>query len=53
MRSELVARRGVIDGDADIRQVTVSVKMIQGTDTPRAVVINVETEKTLNKTGDG
>lgn len=53
IRAELVAKRGVLDGDSGIRQVTVSVKMIQGTDIPRAVIVNVETEKTLSKSDEG
>ena len=48
VRSELESRRNAIDGDEDIRSVTVSIKMIQGTNRVRAVVVNVESEKTLS-----
>lgn len=53
VRSELESRRNSLDGDDAIRSVTISVKMVSGTDMPRAVIINVESEKTLDKTGRG
>jgi len=48
VRSELESRRNVIDGDNGIRSVTITVKMVSGTESPRAVIINVESEKTLS-----
>jgi hypothetical protein len=48
VRSELESRRNFLDGDTDVRSVTISVKMIQGTDQVRAVVVTVESEKILS-----
>lgn len=48
VRSALESRRNTIDGDDDIRAVTISIKMKNGTDQPRAVVVNIESEKTLS-----
>lgn len=48
--TELGLRRNAIDGDSGIRQVTISVKMIAGSDRVRAVVVNVESEKILSNT---
>jgi hypothetical protein len=31
-----------------VRSITVTVKMMHGTDIPRAVIVNVESEKTLS-----
>lgn len=47
VRSELDARRNALDGDDGIRSVVITVKMVQHTDEPRAVIINVESERTL------
>ena len=48
VRCELESRRNSLDGDNAIRSVTITIKMISGTDSPRAVIVNVESEKTLS-----
>jgi len=53
VRCELESRRNSLDGDNAIRSVTITVKMITGTDVPRAVIVNVESEKTLDNSRRG
>jgi hypothetical protein len=48
IRSELELRRNILDGDMDLRSVTISVKMVQGKGIVRAVVVSTESEKTLS-----
>lgn len=47
IQHELEVRRSSIDTDATIRSITVIVKIKQGSDAPRAVLMTVETERTL------
>ena len=53
VRNELEHRRNSLDGDDAIRSITITVKMITGTDTPRAVILNVESEKKLDNSSRG
>ena len=46
---ELNARQGGLNVDGTIRAVTVVVKMKQGSDDPRCVIVTVETERTLGE----
>lgn len=46
---ELNGRQGTINADASIRSVTVVVKLKQGSDDPRCVLLTVETERTLGE----
>jgi hypothetical protein len=48
VRLELESRRNMLDLDTDLRSVTISVKMIQGTGRVRAVVVSTESEKILS-----
>lgn len=48
IRAEIESRRNAIDMDENVRSVTISVKMRQGSNEVRAVVVNVESEKTLS-----
>lgn len=48
IRQELEARRSTLNADSTIRSVSVIVKMVQGSERPRAVLLTVETERTIN-----
>lgn len=48
VRQELEMRKSSLNADNSIRSVSIVVKMMQGSDRPRAVLLTVETERTLN-----
>lgn len=48
IKQELEMRRGSLNADNSIRSVSIIVKMAQGSERPRAVLLTVETERTLN-----
>jgi hypothetical protein len=45
--AELNKRRSFLNSDPDVRAVTISVKFKRGSELPRVVVVNVETEKEM------
>lgn len=45
---ELMSKQKAINADPSVRSVTVIVKLKQGTDEPRAVLMTVETERSLD-----
>lgn len=47
IQQELNVRRAQLNADATIRSINIIVKMVQGTDQPRAIILTVETERTL------
>ena len=47
IKSEVLAKRTLLDNDATVRSLTVVVKMVQGSTNPRAVIVTIETERTL------
>jgi len=49
IREALDKRKNTINNEPDVRSVTVTVKMRAGSDTPRVVLVNVETEDELFK----
>jgi hypothetical protein len=48
VEDELNRKRASLDPDADIRSVTLTVKINQNTREPRAVILLVESEKTIS-----
>lgn len=49
IRAALDKRKNTINNEPDVRSVTVTVKMKAGSDIPRVVLVNIETEDELHK----
>lgn len=49
IKNAIEKRKNTINNEPDVRSVAVIVKMKSGTDTPRVVLVNVETEDELDK----
>lgn len=49
IEAELEAKRAALDSDGSVRSVTVIVKLKQGSIEPRAVIVQIETERTLGE----